>query len=64
MKLGICCNHSYPHCGGSERIIQQIAESMSNKYHHKVDILSFSIKKTLYNNNVKLIPCLKDSNKF
>ncbi len=27
MKIVICCNHSFPHIGGSEKIIQQIEEN-------------------------------------
>ena len=56
MKIVICCNHSYPHIGGSEKIIQQIAESMI-KFGHECTILSFNVKEKICINGVNICPC-------
>ena len=61
MKIAICCNHSMPHCGGSEYIIQQIAESMQKDYNHNVVIFSKSILKSIIYNDIKIIPCFNDN---
>ena len=64
MKIAICCNHSMPHCGGSEYIIQQIAESMQEDYKHDVIILSKSVSKSLIYNKIKIIPCANKDDLF
>lgn len=56
-KLAICCNHSYPHVGGTEKVTRQIAESMVNKFGYDVSVYSFSLKRPLENKGVKYLPC-------
>lgn len=56
MKIVICCNHSFPHVGGSEKVVQQIAES-SVAFDHNVYVISRSLTKDLVNNNVKYVKC-------
>ncbi len=49
-KLCICSNFSWPSVGGSELVIQSIAEQMKNRYSINTTILSSNIdKKTIYN---------------
>ena len=55
MKIAICCNHSWPHIGGSEKIVQQIAESMNQEFKHDVTIISDSAHKTRIHNNIKIV---------
>ena len=55
MRLCILCNHSFPHVGGSEKIVQQIAESMQ-KMGVQTTIFSGSIKSELFNNSVRITP--------
>jgi len=56
MKLVICANHSWPHCGGTERVIQQIAEAMVQR---DIDshILSRSLNFRRERNGVVLDSC-------
>ena len=61
MKIAICCNHSMPHCGGSEYIIQQIAESMQKDYNHNVVIFSKSVSRSIVYNGIKITPCLNEN---
>jgi len=65
MKLVICCNHSYPHIGGSEAIIKLIAESMASEpYLHDVKVISRSITNPIINNKVEYIPCSRNGQQF
>lgn len=64
MKLVICCNHSWPHCGGSEKVTQQIAESLTSGYNYDVTILSRSIEHRTRNNGVLYDPCARDASDF
>lgn len=64
MKLVICVNHSYPHCGGSEKVVQQISESMVNTYGYKVTVLSASCQKKQVHNGVIYETCPFDSKAF
>ena len=58
MKLAICCNHSWPHTGGVERIVQQISESMAKDFSHNVTVIRGSLKTpTSVYNNVNYIRC-------
>ncbi len=63
MKIVICCNHSYPHIGGSEKIIQQIAESMV-RFGHKCTILSLNLRKEVSVNGVSILPCNRIAENF
>jgi len=56
MKLTICANHSWPHVGGTELVIQQIAEHMV-KRGFECDILSKSCKSDIVHNGVKITSC-------
>ena len=42
MKIGIFGNHSFPHQGGSERVIHQIASWMQNKFSHHCYVYSYT----------------------
>jgi len=53
MRLCILCNHSFPHVGGSEKIVQQIAESMQ-KMGVQTTIFSGSSKSELFHNGVRI----------
>ncbi len=65
MRLVICCNHSFPHCGGSEKVVQQIAESMAAEpYNHEVTVLSRSLEKKIEHNKVKYKPCPQTPESF
>lgn len=56
MKIAILSNHSYPMSGGSEKVIKQISESMSNKFGIQVDVFSKNVFSSFRNNNVNYIP--------
>lgn len=56
MKLTICANHSYSHIGGTEFVIQQIAEHMVQRG-FECDILSKSCKYDIIYNGVKISFC-------
>jgi len=57
MKIAICVNHSYPHCGGSEKVVQQISESMVGWFGHSCTVVSKSLKEPLRHNGVNYVPC-------
>jgi len=59
MKLGICCNFSWPHIGGSESVIQSIAESLVFDMGYEVTIFTFSEKVETHDFNLHRVPCLK-----
>lgn len=42
MKIFIFVNHSWPHTGGSERVVQQISESLNKKFNCECTIFSKS----------------------
>jgi len=56
VKLTICANHSWPHTGGSEFVIQQIAENMVQRG-FECDILSKSCKNDIVHNGVTIKSC-------
>ena len=65
MKLVICTNHSYEHTGGTETVIQQIADGLAEKYDYDSIILSRSLKQDrIVHNKTTLIKCAPDSSKF
>ena len=64
MKIVCCVNHSWPHVGGSEKVVQQIAESAANDFSHDVVVLSRSLEKSLSHNNVQYIPCAPNDEAF
>jgi len=64
MRLVICCNHSYPHTGGSERVVQQIADSSANRFGHSVTVLSRSLSDNKSRKNVSYVPCERTEEGF
>ena len=64
MKLLICCNHSFPHVGGAETVIQSIAEGLVSKWNWEVYVTSFTIPNPIRRNGVILLPCSQDYNQF
>lgn len=65
MRLVICCNHSFPHIGGSEKVVQQIAESMAAApYNHEVIVLSRSLSSKIEHNKVLYKPCPQTPESF
>lgn len=57
MRLVLCCNHSYPHIGGSERVLKQISDSLSKPpFNHDIYILSGSIKTPAVYEGVHYLP--------
>jgi len=42
MKIFILVNHSWPHCGGCEKVVQQIAESLYQQFNCDCSIISKS----------------------
>ena len=57
MKLAIACNHSFPHIGGSEKVIHQIAQYLTIYFKWDVSIFSRFINKKIDHEGVKYIPC-------
>lgn len=58
MKLVICVNHSWPHVGGCEKVVQQIAEAMVKNHGYEVVVFSRSLNKSeLFNNGVVYRRC-------
>lgn len=57
MKLGICCNFSYPHCGGSEFVLQNVSELLVKQFSYQVNVYSWYCKSEFSHNRVTYIPC-------
>jgi glycosyltransferase involved in cell wall biosynthesis len=64
MRILICCNHSWPHVGGSERVIQQIAEAMVKDYGHEVSVVSCSASSRFSHNGVSYLNCAGSKEMF
>lgn len=60
MKLGICCNFSYAHVGGSEFVLKNISERLVRNYGYEVNIYSFSCNSEFNHNGVNYIPCKRN----
>lgn len=60
MKIGIAVNHSYPHIGGSEKVIQEISERLVANYSDDVYVFSYTSKKKFEYNGVNYIPIPSD----
>lgn len=56
MKIAIGVNHSWPHIGGSEKVVQQIAEHMVHDFGYQCDVYTFSLQKQKEHNGVRYIP--------
>lgn len=63
MKLGICCNFTFPSVGGSEIVCKAIAEQMANTYGMDVTTFGHNVQKDFTHNKVKYTKCLK-GNRF
>lgn len=57
MKLAIAVNHSWPHCGGSETVVKQVSEGLTEKYGFECIVISTTTKNEFANNGVKYLPC-------
>lgn len=64
MKLAIACNHSFPHTGGSEKVVHQISEHMIRLFGWEVKVFSRSIDKPIDHEGVKYVSCRKDKGGF
>lgn len=64
MKLLICSNHSYKHVGGSERVIQQISETLVDRYKVDCTVMAKTVKSPFIHKKVKYIPCLSNEDWF
>lgn len=64
MKIGICVNHSYPHVGGSEKVAQQIAESLVSSCNCQCLVFSGTTKNPFVHNNVEYHPIFDLGAKF
>jgi glycosyltransferase involved in cell wall biosynthesis len=65
MRIILCCNHTWPHVGGSEKVVQQISEAMAAEpYRHEVIVLSRSIPKSLTHNGVSYQLCAASGDAF
>jgi len=64
MNLVICTNHSYPHVGGSEKVVQEISESMVNDFGCDCSIISLTVQKEFVYNKVKYYTCPRNFNTF
>jgi glycosyltransferase involved in cell wall biosynthesis len=58
-KLGICCNFSHKHVGGSETVIKHISERLVKNYNYEVNVYSFSCNVSFRDGGVNYYPCLK-----
>ena len=59
MKLGIFCNFSHRHVGGSETVIKQVSERLANTCQYSVKVYSFSVNSYFCENNVEYFKCKK-----
>jgi glycosyltransferase involved in cell wall biosynthesis len=60
MKLAICCNHSFPQCGGSEIVISKIAEFLIGQGNYNVSIFSTNVKKIFTHRGVRYEPLARN----
>ncbi len=59
VRLGIYSNFSWPHVGGTEEVLKNIAERMVNDYGFDVTVSSYSVDKYQIYKNVKYEKCPK-----
>jgi len=64
MRIVLCTNHSYPHIGGSEMVVQNIARSMANDYGHDVFVLSRSLLHHMKDGKISMVKCTHDAKGF
>lgn len=66
MNLAIAVNHSAPfHVGGSEKVVQQISESMLNSYNINCTIFTKYVKNDNYNyNGINIVKCSNNNEDF
>ena len=56
-KICILCNFSYPHVGGSESVLRDIAIRLVNNYNYEISVYSFSCMTPFSENGIKYFPC-------
>lgn len=59
MKLGIFCNYSWPHVGGSEFVIKNISDLLVREYGYVVNVFGCNLKSHFKENGVNYFPCHK-----
>jgi glycosyltransferase involved in cell wall biosynthesis len=64
MQIGISVNHSFPHCGGSEKVVQQISESLVSSFSVGCHVFSGTTKKTFTHNGVNYHPVVDRGQAF
>lgn len=64
-RLVVCVNHAFPfHVGGSEKVVQQITESMHNDFGMDCTVLAKWADGEIVKNGVKIIPCKQSEKHF
>lgn len=53
MKIAILCNHSYPHIGGSEVVVQNISKYLVSEFQYDVSVFSKTTINDFLHENVK-----------
>lgn len=64
MHLAIVANHSFPHIGGTEKVILEIAERLTRLHSYKVSVFSLSLSQKMTHNEVEYIPGVKNPHHF
>ncbi len=65
MKLVTCSNHSWPHTGGTETVIQEISEGLTRQFDYDCHIVSRSVKqKFVEHNKIKIHRCESNADSF
>jgi len=65
MKLVVCVNHAFPfHVGGSEKVVQQITESMANDFGMDCTVLAKWADRQTTINGVKVVQCKQSERHF
>lgn len=59
MRLGIFCNFSHKHIGGSEAVLKYISERLVKSYNYEVIVYSYSVQSPFSENGVKYTSCKK-----
>lgn len=59
MKLGIFANFAYPHIGGSEMVIEAVAQGLTSSYGYDVTVYSCNQKSDIMDGKIRRAPCLR-----
>ena len=57
MKICILANFVFPHCGGSENVLKNVADILVRDYNYEISVYGFSCKVPFSKNCVKYFPC-------